>query len=122
MRLDPGCARQGDAVQLAGIVGRLDAVDQRTARQRDAADILAHFGVGEEPGDRHVEVEFDAVAALPFALDRGIAVAGHAFQIDSGAIDLERRLAAPGRHAQVKRELGWRLSGSTRIEMAPSQG
>src|SRR3954470_9533595 len=109
MRLYICCARQSEAVQPGLIVRRFYAVDQRSARQRDAAGILPDLGVGVEPLDRHFEIEPDAIALLPSTTDRGIAVAGDICQPNRLAIDHEARLGTPSRYAQMQREFDRRL-------------
>ena len=56
-----------------GVVGLLEAVDQRPAHERHAAGVLADVRVGVDALDRHVQLQRHPVARVPLAFEAGVA-------------------------------------------------
>ena len=72
-----GAARLSSSVWTgcAGIVGLLDAIDERTSPQRHPPDVHAHAGMRVQALGRHWQGERHDVAFAPAAMDRRIAAA-----------------------------------------------
>lgn len=97
-------AGKHDRVQVLAIVRGLDAVDERTAHQRHAADVLPHLRIGILRPNRQRQVKRHAVAVRPFAFDAGIAAGQMRREIEHRTVDAERRARRPFRYAQGQRE------------------
>src|SRR5258708_15173220 len=90
-RLDRGAARQREALDRRGVVGGLEAIDDRPALQRDAPLIRADIRVRVDALGPHLEGEGDLIPGSPDPLEVRIAAIDDASDFDRLAVDRDAR-------------------------------
>src|SRR5262249_42644618 len=100
-RLDEAGARQRDATYRRIVVRAFEAIDDRSALQRDTADIGCDFRMRVDTLHRHAEVQLDRVGFLPTPSNVCIPTIHQRADVELRAVDLQSSGTAPAGNTQA---------------------